>query len=87
LSIPFGCPVPGEDVRRIGALFVIERTISGRTADERLAVRRELSAPLVAKLEAYMQTERLHLARGNDLAQAINVTVRWQCLCERKHPA
>jgi hypothetical protein len=66
-------------VRRIDALFEIERTISGRTADERLAVRRELSAPLVAELEAYMQTERRHLARGNDVAQAIDYMLKhWE---------
>ena len=72
-------PIALEVVRRIDALFEIEKTISGRTADERLAVRRELSAPLVAELEAYMQTERRHLARGNDVAQAIDYMLkRWE---------
>ena len=41
-----------EAVRRIDALFEIERAINGQSADEREAVRQELSAPLVADLEA-----------------------------------
>lgn len=72
-------PIALKVVRRVDALFEVERTISGQTAGERLAVRRELSAPLVADLEAYMQTERRHLARGNDVAQAIDYMLkRWE---------
>jgi transposase len=40
------------------ALFEIERGINGKSADERRAVRQELSAPLVADLEAWMRAER-----------------------------
>ena len=39
-----------EAVRRIDALFDIEREINGKSATERLAVRQQLSAPLVAEL-------------------------------------
>ena len=43
-------PIALEAVRRIDALFEIEREINGLTAAERLAVRQERSAPLLAEL-------------------------------------
>ena len=39
-------------------LFEIERTINGQSAEARKAVRQELSAPLVAELQAWMRAER-----------------------------
>ena len=44
-----------EAVKRIDLLFDIERDINGKTAARRHAVRQELSAPLVAELETWMQ--------------------------------
>lgn len=71
-------PIAIEIVRRIDALFEIERSINGKTADERLAVRRALSQPLVDDLGLYMRTQLARLARGHDLAKAINyVLKRW----------
>src|SRR5918992_74213 len=43
-------PLALEAVRRIDAIFVIEREINGHAAAERLAVRRARIAPLVAEL-------------------------------------
>ena len=45
-------PLALEVVRRIDALFEIERSINGQSAERRKAVRQELSAPFVADLEA-----------------------------------
>jgi hypothetical protein len=42
-----------EIVRRIDALFEIERSTNGQNADQRKAVCQAQSAPLVADLEAY----------------------------------
>ena len=56
-------PIAFEAVRRIDALFDIEREINGLSAAERLAVRQERSAPLVAALEAWMRAERAKLSR------------------------
>ena len=71
-------PLALEAVRRIDALFEIERSINGRTAEERRAVRQELSAPLVADLEAWMRAERPKLARGSDVAKAMDYMLkRW----------
>ena len=71
-------PLALEVVRRIDALFEIERTINGQSADWRKAVRQELSAPLVADLEAWMREQRAKLSRGNDVAKAMDYMLkRW----------
>ncbi|HZD89511.1 MAG TPA: IS66 family transposase [Pseudolabrys sp.] len=71
-------PIAIEVVRRIDALFEIERSINGKTAQERLEVRQKLSRPLAEDLHAYMQEQLRKLARGNDLAKAINyILKRW----------
>ena len=51
-------PVALEAVKRIDALFDIEREINGESAERRLAVRRGRCAPLVAEPEAWMGAER-----------------------------
>jgi hypothetical protein len=71
-------PLALETVRRIDALFEIEQTINGQNAERRRAVRQELSAPLVADLQAWMRAQRAKLARGNDVAKAMDYMLkRW----------
>lgn len=71
-------PLALEAVRRIDALFAIERSINGDSAERRRAVRQELSAPLIADLERWLREERPKLSRGNDLAKAMDyVLKRW----------
>jgi hypothetical protein len=71
-------PLALEAVRRIDALFEIERTINGQSAAERRTVRQEQSAPLVADLEAWMRDQRAKLSRGNDVAKAMDyILKRW----------
>jgi transposase len=71
-------PIAIEIVRRIDVLFEIERSINGKSARERLAVRRMLSRPLVDDLGLYMHAQLARLARGHDLAKAIKyVLKRW----------
>ena len=71
-------PIALEAVRRIDALFDIERQINSQGADQRRAVRQELSAPLVADLESWMREERARLSRHNDVAQAMDYMLkRW----------
>jgi transposase len=72
-------PIAVEVVRRIDALFEIERTVNGRSPEERKAVRQARSAPLVADLHVYMETQRAKLSRGHDLARAMNYMLkRWK---------
>jgi transposase len=71
-------PLALEMVQRIDALFEIERSINGQSAERRRAVRQELSAPLVADLERWMHEQRPKLSRGNDLAKAMDYMLkRW----------
>jgi transposase len=71
-------PLALEMVRRIDALFEIERSIAGQSAEERLAVRQQLSRSLVEDLEAWMREQRAKLSRGNDIAKAMDYMLkRW----------
>ncbi len=71
-------PMALEAVRRIDALFEIERAINGKSAEERLAARQEHSAPLVADLEAWMRSHRAKLSRGGHVAKAMDyMLTRW----------
>jgi transposase len=71
-------PIALEAVRRIDALFEVERSINGLPADRRLAVRQEQAAPLVAALEAWMREERRKLSRHSDVAGAMDYMLkRW----------
>jgi transposase len=71
-------PIALEAVRRIDALFAIERDINGQSAEQRRAVRQAASAPLVAELEAWMREQRARLSRTNDLARAMDYMLkRW----------
>jgi transposase len=71
-------PIAIEVVRRIDALFAIERAITGKSAEERLTVRQAESRPLVEALHAYLSAEVVKLARGHDLAKAIQYMLkRW----------
>ena len=69
-------PIALEAVQRIDALFDIERGINGKSAAERLAVRQELSAPLMVELQAWLTGQLTRLSRNHDLAKAINYMLR-----------
>jgi transposase len=71
-------PLAVEAVKRIDAIFDIEREINGRSIAERLAVRRERIAPLVADLETWMREQRGKLSRHSDLGKAMDYMLkRW----------
>ena len=69
-------PVALEAVKRTDSLFDIEREINGESAERRLAVRRERSAPLVAEFEAWMRAERTGLSRHAPVAKAMDYMLR-----------
>jgi len=74
----FISPLALEGVRRIDALFAIERDINGKSVDERLIVRRELARPLVDDLHAWMVENRAKLANKNPVAKAMDYMLkRW----------
>ena len=68
-----------EAVKRIDLLFDIERGINGETADRRLAVRRDQSAPLLADFKDWMPAERAGLSRHSPVAKAMDYMLkRWE---------
>jgi transposase len=74
-------PIAIEAVRRIDALFAIEREINGLAPQARLAVRQERSRPLVTDLEAWLRTERTKLSSKNPVAKAIQYSLkRWAAM-------
>ena len=71
-------PMALEAVRRIDALFGIERTINGLSAEHRQDARQALSKPLIEDLHAWMIQERARLARGAPVAKAMDYMLkRW----------
>ena len=65
-------PIALEAVRRIDALFEIERGINNQHPDARLQVRKRLSAPLVTDLERWLRDERAQLSKHAKVAKAID---------------
>jgi transposase len=50
-------PIASEALARIAALYAIEKSIRGRSAAERRAVRQEKSKPLVLALKAWLEQQ------------------------------
>jgi transposase len=72
-------PIAIEAVRRIDELFAIEREINGRPIEQRLAVRRERSKPLVDRFEEWMRQEGKKLSPKHPLVKAMNYGLtRWE---------
>lgn len=69
-------PIALEAVQRLDALFEIERAINGKAPEERLTVRQDRSAPLMADLHAWLTAQLAKLSRSHDLAKAINYMLR-----------
>ena len=65
-----------ERLHLIDALFAVERQINGASPDERLAVRRQQSAPIIAELEAWMDETRQQLTSSHHIVKAINYLKR-----------
>ncbi|MEZ2144795.1 IS66 family transposase [Bradyrhizobium sp. DN5] len=71
-------PIALEAVRRLDALFEIERAINGRSADERRAVRQERSKPLFDDMHDWLLRERESLSRSAEVLKPMNYMLkRW----------
>jgi transposase len=77
-KLPVVAPLALEVVRRMDAIFAIEREINGLSAASRLAARRERSMALVEDLQEWMRGERARLSRHADVAKAMDYMLkRW----------
>lgn len=71
-------PIAVEAVKRIDAIFAIEREINGLRPDDRHAVRQARVKPLVDGLHAWMLTERARISSKIKLAGAMDYMLkRW----------
>ena len=71
-------PIALEAVKRIDALFDIEREINGISGVTRMAERQKRSVVLVTALEDWMRAERAKLSRHAEVAKAIDyMLTRW----------
>ncbi len=71
-------PLALEAVKRIDAIFDLERAINGLPAEQRLATRKAEIAPLVADLHAWMTAERARLSKHAPVAKAMSYMLpRW----------
>jgi transposase len=71
-------PLALETLKRIDAIFELERAINGLPAEQRLATRQADIAPLVADLHSWMTAERARLSRHAPVAKAMDyMLTRW----------
>jgi transposase len=74
-------PIAIEAVKRIDALFDIERDINGKPPPQRRRIRIEHSRPLVTDLERWLRQQRAKLSASNQVAKAIAYSLnRWNGL-------
>ena len=64
-------PIASEALDRIALLYAIEKTIRGRSADERRAVRQEKSKPLVLALKTWLEEQLARVSAKSVIAEAI----------------
>jgi len=70
-----GSPIAEEMLRRIAALYGIEKTVRGKDPSIRLAVRREQSAPIVAALKPWLEARLSRIPQKSRLAEDIRYTL------------
>jgi transposase len=74
-------PIAGEALERIAALYAIEKTIRGLSADARRAARQEKSKPLVVALKAWLEHQLTRVSTKAPIADAIRYALHhWEGL-------
>lgn len=64
-------PIASEALERIAAIYAIEKTIRGSSAEERRAVRQERSRPLVVALKAWLEHQLTRVSAKATIADEI----------------
>jgi transposase len=81
LATPGPAPIASEALEHIAALYVVEKDIRGRGADERRAVRQQKSRPLLDALEPWLRAKLALISQKSKLAEAIRYALsRWEGL-------
>jgi transposase len=64
-------PIASEALERLAALYAIEKTIRGKSPDERRVVRQEKSKPLVLALKTWFEQQLMRVSGKSLIAEAI----------------
>ena len=64
-------PIASEALERIAALYAIEKTIRGRSANERRVVRQDKSKPLVLAFKAWLEQQLTRVSGKSTIAEDI----------------
>ena len=73
--------VAPEALKRIAAIYRLERELAQRTPDERLALRGSATQPLWDELQTWLAFERRRVPDGSATAKAIDYSLRhWTAL-------
>jgi transposase len=73
--------VAPEALKRIAAIYRVERELAQRTPDERLALRGSATRPLWEELQTWLTLERRRVPDGSATAKAIDYSLRhWAAL-------
>jgi transposase len=74
-------PVAAEALKRIGALYAIEKDIQGKPPEVRQAARESRASPLLASLHDWLQETLRSLSQKSALAEAIRYALKlWTAL-------
>jgi hypothetical protein len=81
IQVAAGSEIAAEAIRRIGALYDIEREIRGKPPDPRCQIRQARALPLVDGLHSWLNQTLGRLSRKSDTAAAIRYALsRWRAL-------
>ncbi|WP_422073197.1 IS66 family transposase [Tranquillimonas rosea] len=70
-----GSPITEEMLRRIAALYGIEKAVRGKDPAVRLAARREHAAPIIGALKPWLETQLSSIPQKSRLAEDIRYTL------------
>jgi len=74
-------PIASEALQRIARLYAVETDIRGQSADQRCAVRQEISRPILDALMPWLRAKLDLISQKTKLAEAIRYALsRWQGL-------
>ncbi len=69
-------PIASEALVRIAALYAIEKTIRGRSAEERRAMRQERSKPLVIAFKAWLELQLTRVSAKATIAEHLRYALK-----------
>lgn len=70
-------PIAEEGLKQIAALYRIEKQIRGQTADDRLAVRSQKSAPKVAAFKVWLDQARSQVSAKSPTGEALKYIAKY----------